>query len=151
MQPTEPPARQIREYLEKKLELGQIITSLDEVNALMHTEEESTVEREDHSKTESTSTGLAELSPPSPPGQWGNSRKRTSPVSQAPSEAKGSTPMELEDYTGIKELFAEPDEGLSKFQCRVRHILRVGCIQNMSRDPYMYGRIIGRSAAKLGM
>ena len=78
------------------------------------------MEREDHPKTESTSTGLAELSPPSPPGQWGNSRKQISPVSQAPSdliEANGSTPMELEDYTGIKELFAEPDEGLSKFQC----------------------------------
>ena len=55
------------------------------------------------------------------------------------------TAMEQEDdkgqqeisYLGVKELFADPNEGLSEFQCRVRHVLRVGRIQNVSRDPYM--------------
>ena len=55
---------------------------------------------------------------------------------------------ELEDFTGIKELFAEPDDDLSKFQLRVRHIMRVGRVQTMSRNPYMYGRITGSSTNK---
>ena len=67
-----------------------------------------------------------------------------------PEEPPGLTDAnrELEDYTGIKELFTEPDEGLSKYQHRVRHIMRVGRIQNMSRNPYMYGRITGSSTNK---
>ena len=51
-------------------------------------------------------------------------------------------------YIGIKELFMDPSKNLSEFQSRVRHIHRVGRIQNVSRDPYMYGRITGSSTNK---
>ena len=44
----------------------------------------------------------------------------------------------------------EPEEvgGLSNFQLRVRHVLKVGRIKNMGRDPTMYGRILGSSTNK---
>ena len=72
LQPCETPARRIREHLDKKLELGQVTTSLHEVNTFMHVEGKSTVEGEDP-KTENSPTGLAELPPSGPPGQWGDS------------------------------------------------------------------------------
>ena len=114
LQPCETPARRIKKLLDKKLELGQATTSLHEVNTLMHmddtcselAERKSTVEEEDH-KTENSSTCLEELTSSGPPGQWGDSRK----ISTLPEEPPGLTDAnsELEDYTGIKELFAEPD------------------------------------------
>ena len=42
----------------------------------------------------------------------------------------------------------EPNEGLSEFQLRVRRILRVGPIQNVNRNPHMYGRTTESSTNK---
>ena len=117
LQPCKTPARRIRKLLDKKLELGQATTSLHEVNTLMHvdatcselTERKSTVEGEDP-ETENYPC-LEELTSSGPLGQWGNSRK----ISTLPGEPSGLTDVnsELEDFTGIKELFAEPDDDLS--------------------------------------
>ena len=94
--------------MDKKLELGQATTSLHEVNTLMHVEGKSTVEGEDP-KTENSPTGLAELPPSGPPGRWGDSRKTsTLPEDEDPPGLTDAN-RELEDYTGIEELFAEPD------------------------------------------
>ena len=90
LRPTEPLVKRIKAHLEEKIELGQKITSLDKVNALLHSEKDRVntvdekVEELDPPKTEvcckeSISTGLAELSPPGPLGQWGHSQKPFSP------------------------------------------------------------------------
>ena len=88
--------------------LGQITTSH---HAFMDTEKENPVEHED--TTETSPTGLAELLPSGPPGQWEDSRD----ISTVPEDTSNltNTNEELDDYTGIKELFVEPDEALSKF------------------------------------
>ena len=89
---------------------------------------------------ETSPTGLGEHSTPtSPPGQWGDSQN-TSTMHEDPPH------LELLDYSGIQEMFMEED--LSNFQLRVRHILRVGRIQNMGRDHTMYGRVLGSSTNK---
>ena len=71
-------------------------------------------------KPETSSTGLAVQNSSSPLGQWRNSHNTCT----APDEP---------DYTGIQEMFMLEEP--SNFQLRVRHILRVGRIQNMGRDP----------------
>ena len=50
--------------------------------------------------------------------------------------------------SSIQSTESEEVEGLSNFQLRVRHVLRVGRIKNMARDPTMYGRILGSSTNK---
>ena len=51
-------------------------------------------------------------------------------------------------YIGVQELFEEPNGGHSEFQLSVHRILRVGRINNVNRDPYMYDRIIGSTTNK---
>ena len=41
-------------------------------------------------------------------------------------------------YDGVAELFEGPDCKLSEFQKRVCRILRVGRLNNVLRDPYMF-------------
>ena len=82
---------------------------------------------------ETSSTGLAVQNPSSPLGQWRDSQN----TFIAPEEP---------DYSGIQEMFMLEEP--SNFQLRVRHILRVGRIQNMGRDPTMMGRVLGSSTNK---
>ena len=84
---------------------------------------------------ETLSTDPAEQKSTSPLGQWRESRN-TLFVPEG-SHNPSSTIMEQKEAK-------KP----SNFQHRVRHILRVGRIQNMGRDPTMYGRILGSSTNK---
>ena len=72
---------------------------------------------------ETSLTDMRELSIPiGPSGRWGDSLNSSS-IHEDPHN------LELIDYSGIQEMFRE--ENPSNFQLRVRHILRVGRIQNM--------------------
>ena len=159
------------------MKLQPNITSLDEVKAFLLSQEADRATAQ--TRSESTFTGLAGLSPPGPLGQWGHSQTRPFPESQESSSSEllgvnRVTPLDREEdrgqqeisyigvkelfaedrgqqeisYIGVKELFADPNEGLSEFEYRVGHILRVGRIQNLSRNPYMYVRITGSATNK---
>ena len=60
----------------------------------------------------------------------------------------GEGEQEEVSYIGVQELFEEPKGRLSEFPLRVRRILRVGRINNVNIDPYMFGRISGSSTNK---
>ena len=141
------------------MKLQPNITSLDEVKAFLLSQEADRATAQ--TRSESTFTGLAGLSPPGPLGQWGHSQTRPFPESQESSSSEllgvnRVTPLDREEDRGqqeisfisVKELFADPNEGLSEFQYRVGHILMVGRIQNLSRNPYMYVRITGSATNK---
>merc|ERR1711888_109475 len=75
------------------------------------------------------------LSSPSPVAQWEDFQKpHDAPEEQLESSIQSTEPEEV--------------RGLSNFQLRVRHVLRVGRIKNKGRDPTMYGRILGSSTNK---
>ena len=77
---------------------------------------------------ETSSTGSAVLNPSSPLAQWKDSQKTPT----VPEDQLSPSISSLEQ--------GETKEVLSNFQLRVRHVLRVGRIKNMGRDPTMYGR-----------
>ena len=120
LQPGETPARRLREHLDKKLELGQVTTSLHEVNTFMHVEGKSTVEGEDP-KTENSSTGLAEL-PPSPSPQEQSMHGNASEDTRAQTESPGkeTAAFKSEERNEISELFC--GENINVDQYNLTHV-----------------------------